>query len=213
MSFTFAIGDIHGCLTQMEAMLRWIEPYGRGTVIFLGDYVDRGPNSRGVVERLIAGPKSPEWKWIALKGNHEDMMVGAMEGRYEESWWLASGGIETVQSYGGLIPQAHLDWADRLPLIHSDQYRMFVHAGVKDGVYLEDQTPHDLMWTRFTPSDSNEFWGKHLVHGHTPSAHNPRTIGNRTNVDSACVFDGRLSCAVFDDDVPGAPIEFIEVKT
>lgn len=212
MSLTFAVGDVHGCLAQLQMMLRRIDSFGSGSVIFLGDYVDRGPHSQGVVDTLMAGPSSLSWKWIALKGNHEDMMVGAQDGSYDEGWWLANGGTETLRSYGGFIPTTHLKWASSLPLIHHDEHRIFVHAGVKEGVYFEDQTPEDLMWTRFTAADSDEFWGKHLVHGHTPSPSNPKTIGNRTNVDSACVFDGRLSCAVFDDDLPGGPIDFIEVK-
>jgi serine/threonine protein phosphatase 1 len=213
MSYTFAIGDIHGCIDPLNRMLDCIEAYASGgTVVFLGDYVDRGPDSRAVIDRLIAGPQSANWHWIALKGNHEDMMVGAHTGQCDESWWLDNGGIETLQSYGGGIPKEHLGWAQSLPLIHTDEHRIFVHAGIRDGAYLEDQTPEDLLWTRVSPDHSGEYWGKHLVHGHTPSASNPKTIGNRTNLDSACVFGGRLSCAVFDDSTPGGPIEFVEVK-
>jgi serine/threonine protein phosphatase 1 len=212
MSLTFAVGDVHGCLTQLEAILRRIESYGGGTVVFLGDYVDRGPNSCGVVRRLIAGPNSADWSWVALRGNHEDMMVGAFEGRYDESWWLENGGLETLTSYDNDIPASHLAWAASLPMVHQDEHRIFVHAGIKDGVYFEEQTANDLMWTRFPAGYSGEYWGKHLVHGHTPSATNPQTTGNRTNLDSACVFGGRLSCAVFDDCIPGAPIEFIEAR-
>jgi serine/threonine protein phosphatase 1 len=211
MCLTFAVGDVHGCYTQLEAMLRRIEGYGAGTVVFLGDYVDRGPNSCGVVRRLIEGPNSADWKWITLMGNHEDMMVGAQDGRYDEGWWLDNGGLETLTSYGNDIPAVHLEWAASLQMIHQDEHRIFVHAGVRDGIYFEDQTANDLMWTRFPAGYSGEYWGKHLVHGHTPSPKNPQTTGNRTNLDSACVFGGRLSCAVFDDRIPGGPIEFIEV--
>lgn len=213
MSLTFAIGDIHGCIDPLKRMIARIEAKAEsGTVVFLGDYVDRGPDSRAVIDLVMAGPQRPDWRWITLKGNHEDLMIGARDGRHDESRWLAIGGLETLKSYGGTVSAEHLAWAAGLPLVHSDEHRIFVHGGVRDGLYLEDQTPDDLMWTRFGEDQGGEFWGKHLVHGHTPSEANPRTVGNRTNVDSGCVFGGRLSAAVFDDGVAGGPIDFIEVK-
>jgi diadenosine tetraphosphatase ApaH/serine/threonine PP2A family protein phosphatase len=83
--------------------------------------------------------------------------------------------------------------------------------GVDEDRSLAQQDWEDLLWKRFPPDYSGHFWGKHLVHGHTPSRHNPETFGNRTNVDSGCVFGGKLSCAVFDDSKAGGPIDFIEV--
>jgi serine/threonine protein phosphatase 1 len=212
MSLTFAIGDIHGCIGPMKRLLARIEAFASGgSVVFLGDYIDRGPDSKAVLDTLMGEPPTG-WRWVALKGNHEDMMVGAREGRYEEGWWLDNGGLETLASYGRDIPVSHLEWAASLPLLHQDEHRIYVHAGVRDGIYFEDQTPDDLMWTRFPPCVSGEYWGKHLVHGHTPSPENPQTIGNRTNLDSACVFGGSLSCAVFDDGIGGGPIEFMQVR-
>jgi serine/threonine protein phosphatase 1 len=212
MSITFAIGDIHGCIDPMNRLLARIEAYaGHGTIVFLGDYIDRGPDSRAVVERLMAGPESPGWVWIALKGNHEHMMVSAHNGQSDESWWLENGGLQTLQSYGAGIPEEHLNWAQALPFLHADEHRIFVHAGVREGAYFEEQSPNDLMWTRFPDQYSGTYWGKHLCHGHTPSPKNPMTVGDRTNIDSACVFGGRLASAVFEDDKPGGPIEFIQV--
>lgn len=221
MGLTFAIGDIHGCLDQMEALLAKIElasPSG-GTVVFLGDYVDRGPNSRGVIDRVMAGPAKDKWKWIALKGNHEAMMVSCIRGEDPMEWWLGNGGHETMSSYEfttevavGRIPETHLNWVAALPEKHDDRYRIFVHAGVDETIPLEEQPSQDLLWKRFPPHWSGNYWDKHLVHGHTPDLDNPKTIGNRTNVDSACVFGGRLSCAVFDDGEPGEPMDFISVK-
>jgi serine/threonine protein phosphatase 1 len=212
MSYTFAIGDIHGCIGPMKRMLSRIEAYAsQGTVVFLGDYIDRGPDSQAVLETLM-GDVAAGWRWVILKGNHEDMMVGAQDGSCDEALWLGNGGMETLRSYGGIIPSTHLAWAASLPLIHQDNHRIFVHAGVREGIYFEDQTARDLMWTRFPADHSGEYWGKHLVHGHTPSPKHPLTIGNRTNVDSACVFGGKLSCAVFDDNIAGGPIDFIAVS-
>ncbi|MFT2213574.1 metallophosphoesterase family protein [Rhizobium giardinii] len=209
MSYTFAIGDIHGCLEPLRKLLARVEArWASGTIVFVGDYIDRGPDSRGVIDLLKAGPARQDWQWVMLKGNHEDMMVCAYAGRYDRDWWLDNGGLETELSYGGRVPMEDLAWADRLPLMHLDAHRLFVHAGVNPDVALDQQSPQDLLWLR--PESSAYYWGKHLCHGHTPSRANPRTIGNRTNIDSGCVFGGKLTCAVFDDDVEGGPVEFIK---
>ncbi|MDQ0318051.1 hypothetical protein QO002_000189 [Pararhizobium capsulatum DSM 1112] len=101
-------------------------------------------------------------------------------------------------------------WADGLPLMHVDAHRIFVHAGVTPEFPIDKQSPHDLLWLR--THSATEYWGKHLCHGHTASRSNPRTTGNRTNIDSACVFGGALSCAVFHDDVAGGPLEFMQTR-
>ncbi|ASY59874.1 metallophosphoesterase family protein [Sinorhizobium sp. CCBAU 05631] len=207
---TFAVGDIHGCLDELETLLSAIESAApEGRVIFLGDLVDRGPESRGVVERIMAGPTKAGWQWLTLKGNHEDMLLSARKGLAEMSSWLMNGGGETLESYGGAIPLSHLVWMAELPSILVDPYRIFVHAGVDDSIPLEEQGDDILLWMRTDPNYSGHYWGKHVCHGHTPSRVNPRTVGNRTNVDSGAVFGGVLSCAVFDDDVAGGPINFL----
>ncbi|HWT60488.1 MAG TPA: metallophosphoesterase family protein [Rhizobium sp.] len=212
MRYTFAIGDIHGCIDPLDSIIDRIETYvSKGTVVFLGDYIDRGPDSRGVLDRLIAGPSDP-WRWICLKGNHEDMMVAAYADSDDRAVWLGNGGLETEISFGGRVLPQHLQWATERPLMHVDRHRIFVHAGVDPAFPLERQTKRDLLWLRFPSGESSDYWGKHLVHGHTPSLSNPATTGNRTNIDSGCVFGGKLSCAVFDDEVAGGPIDFIEVR-
>ncbi|MGO8371504.1 metallophosphoesterase family protein [Rhizobium ruizarguesonis] len=216
MRYTFAIGDIHGCIDPLNRMIDRIAAYAPGgTVVFVGDYVDRGPDSKSVLDRIIAGP-SDSWRWICLKGNHEDLMVAAYADSDSDSRdvWIGSGigGLETEMSYGGRVLPQHLQWAADRPLMHVDRYRIFVHAGVDPEFPLEQQSEHDLLWLRFPSGESSDYWGKHLVHGHTPSLSNPLTTGNRTNIDSGCVFGGKLSCAVFDDDIAGGPIDFIEVR-
>lgn len=211
MGLKFAVGDIHGCADALERMLSRIQAYAaQGTVVFLGDYIDRGPSSCEVLQRLIEGPPSG-WTWICLKGNHEDMMVGAYSSPRKRGLWLDNGGVETEMSYSGKVDPEHLSWAADLPLIHCDDHRIFVHAGVSTVMPLDKQSGRDFLWMRIPAGHSEDYWGRHLVHGHTRSEANPRTIGNRTNVDSACVFGGRLSCAVFDDEIPGGPIDFIAV--
>ncbi|WP_018237333.1 metallophosphoesterase family protein [Ensifer sp. BR816] len=207
---TFAVGDIHGCLRELNALLAAIESFAPGgRVIFLGDLVDRGPESRGVVERIMAGPTKSNWQWVTLKGNHEDMLLSARKGLAEMSSWLMNGGDETLDSYGGAIPLSHLVWMAELPSIIVEPYRIFVHAGVEETIPLEEQVDDILLWMRIDPNYSGYYWGKHLCHGHTPSRSNPRTVGNRTNVDGGAVFGGVLACAVFDDDVPGGPVDLL----
>ncbi|MGO7869318.1 metallophosphoesterase family protein [Rhizobium leguminosarum] len=212
MRYTFAIGDIHGCIDPLKRMIDRIEAYAsEGIVVFVGDYVDRGPDSKSVLDRIIAGQSDP-WRWICLKGNHEDMMVAAYTDSDSRDMWISNGGLETEMSYGGRVLPQHLQWAADRPLMHVDRHRIFVHAGVDPAFPLDRQSQDDLLWMRFVAGEPGEYWGKHLVHGHTPSMSNPMTTGNRTNIDSACVFGGKLSCAVFDDDVAGGPIDFIEVR-
>ncbi|AXV15223.1 serine/threonine protein phosphatase [Neorhizobium sp. SOG26] len=213
VTLTFAIGDIHGCLSELEEMLGQVETYADGGhVVFVGDYVDRGPDSRGVVERIMAGPRGQGWRWTTLKGNHEEMLVRAHDnGGAEMVTWLENGGHETLQSFGGELPEAVVDWCRALPSIHVDQYRIFVHAGVDEALPLEAQNDHDLIWKRYRGAETGYFWGRHLCHGHTPVSGNPQTFDNRTNVDAGCVFGGALACAVFDDEMPEGPIEFLRV--
>ncbi|HEV7318666.1 MAG TPA: metallophosphoesterase family protein [Ensifer sp.] len=207
---TFAVGDVHGCLDQLRALLDEIEAYASsGRVIFLGDLIDRGPDSRGVVELIMAGPTRAGWTWLTLKGNHEVMLWGASSGDSDVDWWLMNGGQETLVSYNGTVPGRHLKWMRDLPSILVEQYRIFVHAGVDETLPLEWQGDETFLWIRRPDDYSGEYWGRHVCHGHTPGAENPRTIGNRTNVDSGAVFGGVLSCAVFDDDEPGGPIDFL----
>ena len=207
---TFAIGDIHGCLDQLRVLLGEIETYApAGRVIFLGDLIDRGPDSRGVVEFVMAGPSKPGWTWLTLKGNHEEMLWGASSGESDVDWWLMNGGQETLVSYNGVVPGRHLKWIKELPTILVERHRIFVHAGIDETLPLEQQGDEIFLWIRRPEDYSGEYFGKHLCHGHTPSMANPRTIGNRTNVDSGAVFSGVLSCAVFDDDQPGGPIDFL----
>ncbi|MCY1299353.1 hypothetical protein D9M70_488770 [compost metagenome] len=120
-----------------------------------------------------------------------------------------NGGQETLVSYNGVVPGRHLKWIKELPTILVERHRIFVHAGVDETLPLEQQGDEIFLWIRRPEDYSGEYFGRHLCHGHTPSMANPRTIGNRTNVDSGAVFSGVLSCAVFDDDQPGGPIDFL----
>lgn len=211
---TYAVGDIHGKASMLAKMIEEIKSdSASGTIVFLGDYIDRGEDSKGVIDQLMA-LKIDGFSIVCLKGNHEDMMLGAISGEYDPAWWIGNGGGMTLSSYEDNnfeVLKEHLDWVKALPIIHCDEHRIYVHAGVDETVPMNEQTEQTLLWKRVPPHFSGEYGGKHLVHGHTPDFKNPITVGNRTNIDSAAVYGGALSCAVFDDGTAGGPIKFIAI--
>lgn len=167
---TFAIGDIHGCLDQLRVLLHEIEAYApAGRVIFLGDLIDRGPESRGVVELVMAGPSKPGWTWLTLKGNHEEMLWGASRGESDVDWWLMNGGQETLVSYNGVVPGRHLKWIKELPTILVERYRIFVHAGIDETLPLEQQGDEIFLWIRRPDDYSGDYWGSISATGTRPA--------------------------------------------
>lgn len=212
MSETYAIADLHGRFDLLVKALSAIESHeSQGTIVFLGDYIDRGPNSRQVLERLIAGPPAG-WRWVCLKGNHEEMMVDAIR-KGEPAGWLVNGGYETIQSYGGNPPEDHIRWCDELPMIHLDDHRAYVHAGVDPHLPLNsrDQGSLNLLWRRYR-DDEEVCCERHIIHGHTPNSAGPVRLAGRTNLDTGAVFYGRLVVGVFANDVPGGPVELIAIS-
>lgn len=207
---TAAFPDLHGRFDLLEAALRHLEDEypGGGKVVFLGDYVDRGPQSRQVIERLMSGPP-PGWEWICLKGNHEDMMLDAFRTKFGPDAWVQNGGAETLASYltevPPLPPEAHLNWMDGLAFYHEDEHRVYVHADVDPSRDLDEQSEVRMLWTR--RHDDEGYRGKHVVHGHTPVHNGPILGANRTNLDSGAVFYGRLTVGLFNDDKPGGPFK------
>ncbi len=220
----YAIGDIHGQLGMLQTALQRIEADGGAdaTVVFLGDYVDRGPDSKGVLDLLIKGISQGR-NWITLKGNHDRMYSMFME-EYPRNdsqllvgyHWLHDniGGVQTLASYGidvpersrifhihakvrDAIPPEHIDFMAALPSHYETEELLFVHAGIRPDVPLSDQTEDDLIWIR------NEFLmhsmaHSHLVvHGHTPvdRAEHHR---NRVNLDTGAGFGRPLTVAVFE---------------
>ena len=219
-----AFGDVHGRLDLLEPILRRIEtraaqtPDRRHVVVSLGDIVDRGPDSAGVVERLLRGVAGCEL--VVLKGNHEQVMLDFWAGTPESWSWLTWGGLETLASYGIAVdaaprgeagvaalrravrehlPQVHLDFFRRLPLSVSFGDYFFVHAGARPGVPLAGQSEHDLLWIREELHLSGYRFEKKIVHGHTP-VREPEFRRNRINLDTGAFATGRLTAALFEDD-------------
>lgn len=221
MSLTFAIGDLHGRLDLLEMALAALQRRAQGgTVILLGDYVDHGPQSCQIIERLMAGPPVG-WNWVCLKGNHEEVMVHALAGApRSQALWLHMGGRETLHSYGGrdmgdpafhLVPRAHMAWLDRLPLVHVDAHRAYVHGALARWRPLHRQQADFTLWNVYTDEDEGGHGRFHVVHGHDQKSRGTVLKRRRTNLDTFAWRTGRLVIGVFDNDRPGGPVELIEI--
>lgn len=220
MPTTYTIADLHGRRDLLEAALAAIGARGGGTVVFLGDYLDRGPDSQGVVRRLMAGPPDDQ-VWATLMGNHEAYLLAALDDPSLREHWLAVGGRETLISYGWSgtgpaemhhIPVAHRRWMRHLAQYRYDRHRIYVHAGLDPTLRLEDQTEQRLLWQFHTPESDLAYRGLHVVHGHEDRIDGPIRLRNRTNLDTLAWQTGRLSIGVFDDATPGGPVEILTIQ-
>jgi serine/threonine protein phosphatase 1 len=217
----YAIGDIHGQLGMLEAaharIARDREATGDAAapVIHLGDLVDRGPDSRGVIDFLMEGIAGGA-PWMVLKGNHEAMLLDLLSGADTAESYFSdrTGGLATVASYGvrtgtfrsrraiaedakAAVPDSHRRFLAGLPLFHAAPGLLFVHAGIRPGVPITLQEPADLLWIRGAFLESSLGHGALVVHGHTP-VETPEHRGNRVNLDTGAGFGRRLTAAVFE---------------
>lgn len=213
--FTYAIADLHGRFDLLAAAFQAIAADAMKRradfkIITLGDYVDRGPESRQIIEHLMAAQRAG-MNLICLKGNHEDMMAETLGRPLELDWWAGNGGSTTLRSYGDEVPSTHLHWMSNLPKMHVDRHRVFVHAGIDETRELDEQLDEHLLWFRYPDGADIGYRERHLVHGHTPRPHGPEKLSNRTNLDTYAWKTGRLVVACFDDSVPGSAVDYIEV--
>jgi len=201
MGNIFAIGDIHGCLDKLCALMEKIgteiDP-DRDLLVFLGDYIDRGPESFGVVEYLI-DLRDRFKNTVFLKGNHEEMLEKYLTGpdRYT---YLVNGGQQTLDSYlrrsrpgEHPIPETHMRFYESLSLYYENDAYIFVHAGLRDDVPLESQDPDDLLWIREGFIESRFDFGKKIIFGHTPFPE-PLIHPNKIGVDTGAVYGNQLTC-------------------
>jgi serine/threonine protein phosphatase 1 len=203
MNKIFTIGDIHGCLRKLQALIQSIgaDPQN-DTLIFIGDYIDRGTSSRDVVDYVLQLKK--EFKnIICLLGNHEQMFLNYLEG-VDEEMYLYNGGKYTLSDYGikssdspderkRKIPEEHLlFYHSLLPYRQTKDY-IFVHAGLIPGVSLKKQTTYDLLWVRHEFIDSDHAFGRRVVFGHTPLSR-PLIMENKIGIDTGAVYGGKLTC-------------------
>ena len=237
---TYAVGDVHGRLDLLEQLVaRCLADAGdRGcaapSFVLLGDYVDRGPDSAGVIAFLQK--LAVEHHVVALVGNHDAMMVESILGDDDGQDWAANGMTSTAISYGHgalvaepmsadekrarIVKALRSDrqvvddalWLAGLPLVHQDEHRIFVHAGLRPGVALAEQRLFDLLWIREPFLRSRRSFGKLVVHGHTRTRDDqPEVRRNRVGLDTGAYASGVLTAAVFVDDEP-EPTAFIRVS-
>ncbi len=220
----YAVGDIHGHLEKLELALSLIERDGGETasIVFLGDYTDRGPDSKGVIERLIK-LKECNPNYVFLKGNHDVMFTGFLQDvPFHDPHLLVGldwlnprlGGNTTLQSYDivvdetrrhgqvhaearAKVPQSHIDFLHACELSFETDELFFVHAGVRPNNPLNAQTKHDMLWIREGFLDHDEPFEKLIVHGHTALKH-PTHFGNRVDLDGGAGRGNALVPAVFE---------------
>jgi len=193
----FAIGDIHGCLTALQVLERELA-FGDGdTVVTLGDYVDRGPDSRGVIDLLLGLRK--RCRLVALRGNHEIMMLQARDDRASLLNWITCGGDTTLDSYGTSgfrdVPGSHWDFLAGTIRYHMAENDFFVHANVRPGLPLEDQPDLNLFWEHLGGAVSPHVSGRRMICGHTPQKSGlPLDLGHAVCLDTWACGDGWLTC-------------------
>jgi serine/threonine protein phosphatase 1 len=194
-----AIGDIHGMKNKLDLVLTELAPAlpSDTRLIFVGDYVDRGPDSKEVIERLIR-LKDERPDTILLMGNHERMMIDAYDGG-DVMTWLSNGGDHTLKSYGlssreiKELPSEHIEFIRTLDLMYEIDGYIFVHAGLRPGVPVRKQKEHDLLWIRESFFLAEPTWDETVVFGHTPFPtpfRRPGMIG----IDTGAVYNNKLCC-------------------
>jgi serine/threonine protein phosphatase 1 len=194
-----AVGDIHGCLAAFDDLLHWVRPTPEDVVVALGDFVDRGPNTRGVLDRLIELRSS--LNLICLRGNHEQMMVEARHGgRPELRMWLGVGGLQAMQSYGlsatiADVPAAHWDFLENcLVDYYETDHVIFTHATVLCDLDLAEQPEDALRWG-FFPDHMRHHSGKLVVCGHTSQkTGEPKVVPGAVCIDTFAHGGGWLTC-------------------
>lgn len=210
------MSDIHGCAHLLEQMLKVIDadiahstPY-RVIEVFLGDYIDRGPDSRSTLDLLIR--RARRGNTVFLKGNHEAFLAEVFRDPSRVADWAQVGGLQTLMSYGlspspnpgeeelralvrelaAAMPPQHLEFLTRLRLTFNCGDFLFVHAGVRPGIPLSQQREADLLWIRKEFLQSQKKFGKYIVHGHTP-VRSAEILANRANIDTGAYATGNLT--------------------
>lgn len=230
----YAIGDVHGRDDLLEDLLNQIVSHAQTTLaehrvlVFLGDYVDRGWQSREVLERLSSF-NLDGFEAVFLKGNHEEALLSFLEDPHFLENWRQYGGLETLHAYGlkdlnfrpdegylrdvhaafvGALPEHHRSFLRNLPSRYELGGYLFVHAGVRPGVPLDEQNEHDLRWIRDEFLDSQADFGKRVVHGHCPEEE-PQVRPNRIGIDTGAYITGVLTAAVLE----GSNVAFLQTQS
>ena len=203
MEKIYAVGDIHGCLDKLKKLMDKIKPIDESdTLIFLGDYIDRGPDSKGVVECLLE-LKDTLRHLVCLRGNHEEMFLDYIQRQQKNrDIYFLNGGKSTLKSYGlrthapldeSALPEGHLRFFKSLLYYYETEDYIFVHAGLRCGIPLAQQDKEDLVWMREDFFSGPCEFEKTVVFGHTPFRR-PFMDACRIGIDTGAVFNGTLTC-------------------
>ncbi|MCB2183529.1 MAG: serine/threonine protein phosphatase [Desulfobulbaceae bacterium] len=214
MGRTFVIGDIHGCHDALLELFYKVAPdLSSDRIVFLGDYIDRGPDSKKVVSFILRLQEQAPGKIIPLMGNHEQVFLASLAGE-KRNFYLKMGGGETLQSYGikppfsghiaSSIPISHIHFFHDLLLLWEDENYIYVHAGLEPYVHLSQQSPRWCCWAREQFLRTDYDFGKTVVFGHTPFDQ-PLVTKNRIGIDTGAVYGGKLTCLILPD------MEFVSV--
>lgn len=207
---TFAIGDIHGCADELDTLLTAIAPQAGDVLCFLGDYVDRGPASRHVIDLLLQVRQGPA-DCIFLRGNHEDMLIDflGMDGGRFGDMYLENGGAPTLRSYGlaprrspdliASMPPRHVEFIASLTFVAEVGNVLCVHAGLRPSLALDRQRPEDLLWIREEFYGQPHRFGRIVIYGHTPRRVVEIAPPYRIGLDTGLVYGGSLSCLHLED--------------
>ena len=226
----YAIGDVHGEASRLRQLHGHIferhafaYPEKSILIVHLGDYVDRGSDSAGVIDTIMQLEGRDDVSCISLRGNHEEMMLDGLAGSFPTAYenWLLNGGEATIRSYkmrgDASVPDDHIAWLESCPFIHveSAEKLIFVHAGLRPDEY-PNESPKTYLWTRSRRFFDIESWsnprleGWTIVHGHTPTddfyPEKCAALATRINIDTGAVFGGRLTAAIFE---PKATVRYI----
>jgi serine/threonine protein phosphatase 1 len=194
---TIAIGDIHGCSTALKALLEAIQPGPEDEIITLGDYIDRGPDSCGVIEQLLA--LAHRCNLIPIMGNHEEMFFGAMDSRSGFDFWMRFGGDQMLESYGenaqiSDIPRRHIAFLRSCRAFHETDAHIFVHANYWPNRPMDQQSTQTLFWDKDRARIGRHYSGKTAVVGHTPQESGEiLDLGFLKCIDTNCCDGGWLS--------------------
>lgn len=221
-SRVYAVGDIHGRVDLLRAINQLIHEDAyekqapRNLVVYLGDFIDRGDHSRDVIDCLLDEP-IPGFEIVHLLGNHEESMLHFLADAAIGPAWMSYGGVATLRSYGvrppnsdrdllraqselrSRVPTRHLEFLRELKLSHCEEDYLFVHAGLRPGLPMEEQTAADILWIRDEFLTSEADFGKIVVHGHTITEA-PDVRRNRIGIDTGAFASGILTCLVLADE-------------
>ena len=203
---TLVVGDIHGCVAELDALLSGLALAPGDTLACLGDYVDRGVDSRGVIDLLVEVAARPGLRTIFLRGNHEDMMLGWLGhgGAYGEAW-LRNGGGDTLESFGfnppwpdpedvaARLEGRYLSFLEATAYRHEIEDHLLVHAGIRPGIPLDRQAPEDMLWIRGEFIEATHDLGRTVVFGHTPVGDVLVDLPYKIGIDTGCVYGGQLT--------------------